>query len=152
MKPTTPKNCIFMPFVDTNSHLTTKPNIFDIKCQSNYESHDQHSFFGTNFRGGQNFLLTVGGFSNKRECSGADWLDPLVTFRQGLSLPFYFIFSQMGVNSHHPIWIQTYDKGNFFSWGTKKQVLGPIGSTKKTKALKIWTVFTICFMCLKLCF
>ena len=35
-------------------------------------------FFGTKFRGGQNFVLTVGGFFNKREYSGADWLVPLI--------------------------------------------------------------------------
>ena len=32
LKPTTPKNCIFMPFLDTNSLLTTKPKHFDIKA------------------------------------------------------------------------------------------------------------------------
>ena len=36
----------FMPFVDTNSHLTTKLYNFDIKCESNSESNDQHIFFG----------------------------------------------------------------------------------------------------------
>ena len=55
-----------MPFLDTNNHLTTKPYNFDIKCQSNSESYDQHGFFGTKFRGGQNFLITVGGFYNER--------------------------------------------------------------------------------------
>ena len=29
---------------------------------------------GTKFRGGQNFLLTLGGFYNEREYSVADWL------------------------------------------------------------------------------
>ena len=67
-----------MPFVDTTSHLTTKPHNFYIKCHSNYESYDQHSFCGTKFRGGQNFLLTLGGFPKERECSGAYWLDPLI--------------------------------------------------------------------------
>ena len=60
-----------MPFLDTNSHLTTKPYNFDIKFQSNSESYDQHGFFGTKFRGGQNFLLTVGSFFNKRDYSEA---------------------------------------------------------------------------------
>ena len=32
LKPTTPKNCIFMLFVDTNSPLTTKLHIVEIKC------------------------------------------------------------------------------------------------------------------------
>ena len=41
-----------MPFVDTNSHLTTKPSNFDIKCQSNSESYDQHGFLVTKFMGG----------------------------------------------------------------------------------------------------
>ena len=67
-----------MPFLDTNSHLTTKPYNFDIKCHSNSESYDRHGFFGTKFRGGQNFLLTVGIFYNEREYSGADWLVPLI--------------------------------------------------------------------------
>ena len=35
-----------MPFVDTNSHLTTKLHKFDIKCQSNSKSYDQHCFLG----------------------------------------------------------------------------------------------------------
>ena len=51
-----------MPFVDTNSHLTTKPSNFDIKCPSNSESYDHHDFFGTKFKGGQSFLFTMGGF------------------------------------------------------------------------------------------
>ena len=68
-----------MPFVDTNSHLTTKPSNFDIKCHSNSESYDRHGFFGTKFRGGQNFLFTVGGFFNKREYSEADCPDLLIS-------------------------------------------------------------------------
>ena len=63
-----------MQFLDTNSHLTTKQYNFDIKGLSNSESYDPHGFFGTKFRGGQNFLMMVGGFYNKREYSGADWL------------------------------------------------------------------------------
>ena len=38
--------CGFMPFVDTNSHLKTKPTNFDIKKYCNSESYDQHNFFG----------------------------------------------------------------------------------------------------------
>ena len=67
-----------MPFLDTNSHLTIKPYNLDIKCQSNSESYDQHGFFGTKLRGGQKFLLMVGGFFNEREYSGADWLVPFI--------------------------------------------------------------------------
>ena len=66
-------------FVDTKSHLTTKLHNFYIKCHSNSESYDQHGFVGSKFRGGQNFLFTMGGFPNERECSGADWLDSLLT-------------------------------------------------------------------------
>ena len=62
LKQTTPKNCIFMLFLWANSHLMTKPYNFDIKCKSNSESYDQHSFFVTKFMGGQTNLLTVGGF------------------------------------------------------------------------------------------
>ena len=72
-----------MPFVDTNSHLTTKPSNFDIKCHSNSESYDRHGFFGTKFRGGQNFLFTVGGFFNEREYSEADCPDLLLTHMEG---------------------------------------------------------------------
>ena len=67
-----------MPFLDTNSNLATKPEYFDIKCPSNSESYDWHGFFGTKFRGGQNFLLTVEGFFNKSEYSGAEWLVPFL--------------------------------------------------------------------------
>ena len=67
-----------MQFLDTNSHLTTKPYNFDIKCQSNSESYDQQGFFGTKLRGGQNFVLPVGSFFNKRKYSEADWLVPLM--------------------------------------------------------------------------
>ena len=52
-----------MPFVDTNSHLMTKPFYFDIMCHSNSESYDRDGIFKTNFKGGQNLLFTVGGFS-----------------------------------------------------------------------------------------
>ena len=68
-----------MPFLDTNSHLTTKPYNFDIKSRSNSESYAQHGFLGPKFRAGQNFVLTVGGFFNQREYSAADWLVPLIT-------------------------------------------------------------------------
>ena len=40
-----------MPFLDTNTQMTTKPYNFDIKCQCNFESYDRHGFFGTKFRG-----------------------------------------------------------------------------------------------------
>ena len=69
-----------MPFLDTNSHLTTKPYNFGIKCLGNSESYDQYGFFGTKFRGGKNFLLMVGVFFNEREYSGADWLVFLILF------------------------------------------------------------------------
>ena len=67
-----------MPFVDTNSHLTTKPYNFDIKCQWTLESYDRHIFFGIKFGGGQNCSFTLGSFFNKREYSVGGWLDPLV--------------------------------------------------------------------------
>ena len=68
-----------MPFLDRNSHLRTKLYNCDIKRQSNSESYDWHNFFGTKIRGGQNFLLIMGGFYNEKEYSGADWLVPLST-------------------------------------------------------------------------
>ena len=42
---------------------------------SNSESYNHPGFYGTKFRGGQNFLLIVGVFFNAREYSDADWLD-----------------------------------------------------------------------------
>ena len=45
-----------MLFVDTNSHLTTKPHNCYIKCQSNSQSYEWHNFLGTKFRGGQDFF------------------------------------------------------------------------------------------------
>ena len=69
-----------MPFVDTNSHLMTKPYNLDIKCPINSESYDQHIFWGGQVEGwSEFFLFTVGGFYNEREYSGAAWLDLLVT-------------------------------------------------------------------------
>ena len=41
-----------MPFLDTNSHLTTKPYNFDIKCHINSESYDEQGFFVIKLRGG----------------------------------------------------------------------------------------------------
>ena len=64
-----------MSFVGTNRHMTTKLHTFDIQCPSNSKSYDQHIFFGTKFRGSQNFSFTMGGFSDERACSGADPLD-----------------------------------------------------------------------------
>ena len=58
-----------MPFPDHKQ----QPYNFDVKFQGNSESYDQHGFFGTKFRGNQNFLITMGGFYNERENSGADW-------------------------------------------------------------------------------
>ena len=77
-----------MLFLDTNSHLSTKPYNFDNKCQSNSESYDPHGFLGNKFRGGQNFVLPVGGFFNKREYSVADWLVPLLPFLKKFLLLF----------------------------------------------------------------
>ena len=35
-------------------------------CQRNSESYDRHGFFGTKFKGGQNFSFAVGAFSKHR--------------------------------------------------------------------------------------
>ena len=75
-----------MPFVDTNSHLTTKPSNFDIKCHSNSKSYDRHGFFGTKFKGSQNFFIYGGRFFNEREYSRADWLDLLIVGQVVLNL------------------------------------------------------------------
>ena len=87
-----------MPFLDTNSHLTTKPYNFDIKCPSNSESYDQHGFFGTKFRGSQDFLLTVGNLYNEREYSGADWLVPLVCLQDKRKLGWILSVYLFGLN------------------------------------------------------
>ena len=70
LKPTTSKNFIFMPFLDKNSHLTTKPYNFDIKCQCNSESYDQHAFFGTRFRGVRIVHLRWEAFSTRESTLG----------------------------------------------------------------------------------
>ena len=81
LKQTTPKNWIFMPFLDTNSHLITKPYKFDIKCHINSESYERYGYFGTQLRGVRIFLLFLRWvFFNKREYSEADWLVPLILF------------------------------------------------------------------------
>ena len=49
LKCLTPKNWIVMPFVETNSKLTTKPYNFD----SNSESYKQHIFFENLFLSGK---------------------------------------------------------------------------------------------------
>ena len=88
-----------MPFLDTNSHMTTKPYNLDIKCQCNSESYDQH---GTKLRGGQNCLLLVGGFFNEREYSGADWLVPFLPkqyITHDLSLPKH---DELAMTIRHP--------------------------------------------------
>ena len=64
----------------------TKPYNFDIKCLGNSESYDRHGSFGTKLRGGQIFLITVGGFYNEREYSGADW--PVLLLNKG---QFWFL-------------------------------------------------------------
>ena len=66
-----------MPYVDTNSHLTSKSCNLYFKCQDNTERYIQH-FFWTNFGGSQNLYFSWEVFSNKREFSNSDWLDPLV--------------------------------------------------------------------------
>ena len=48
-----------MQFLDTNSHLTTQPYNFDINCQCNSKSNDQHGLLGTKFRVGQSFVFMV---------------------------------------------------------------------------------------------
>ena len=75
------KNDIFMQFLDTNSHLKTKPYNFDIRCQCNSKSYPQYFFCCcTKFRKGISFFLMAAGFFlNKREYFGADWLDLLIS-------------------------------------------------------------------------
>ena len=88
-----------MPFVDTNSRLTTKPRNFDIKCQSNSESYDRHSFYGTKFRGGPIFFLlfTEGSFFNERDYSGADCLDLLVMHKKTIGKKLDTMFIMIGL-------------------------------------------------------
>ena len=67
----------------------TKPYNLDIKCKSNSESYDRHGFFGTKFRGSQNFVLTVGGFFNEREYFGADWLVPILSIDEAINMSIH---------------------------------------------------------------
>ena len=60
-------------------HKQRPDNQTKIKCQSLSESYEQHNFFGTKFRGGQHFSFTLEGFLNKREYSGADCVDLLLS-------------------------------------------------------------------------
>ena len=63
-----------MSFAYTNSHLTTKPYNLDIKCQSNSKSMTNTVLLGPSAGVVRIFLFTVGGFFNKREYFGAEWL------------------------------------------------------------------------------
>ena len=70
-----------MLFLDTNSHLTTKPYNFDIKCQCNSESYDHHGFCGTKFRGGQSCCCWWKVFSTKESTLWlTDWTSSYVLF------------------------------------------------------------------------
>ena len=51
----------FMMFLDTNSHLTTKPYHFDIMCQFNSESYNRHNLLAK-FRGFRVFFIYGGRF------------------------------------------------------------------------------------------
>ena len=73
------KFAIFMPFLGTNNHLTTKPSNFDIKCHRNSESYDQHVFFGPISGVFRIFYLRLEVFFNKREYSEADGPDLLIS-------------------------------------------------------------------------
>ena len=46
-----------------------------------------NTVFGIKIRGGQNFLLTAGGFYHDREYSGADWLVPFLSFDSEVCCP-----------------------------------------------------------------
>ena len=62
--------CFFMLFVDTKSHLTTKPSNFDIKCQSNSKSYDQHVFFGPSLSVVRIFYLRWDVFTTRESALG----------------------------------------------------------------------------------
>ena len=73
-----------MPFVDTNSHLTTKPSNFDIKCHSNSESYDRQFFLGPSLGVVRFLYLRLEVFFNDREYSEADCpdlLEPILASR-----------------------------------------------------------------------
>ena len=104
-----------MPFVDTNSHLATKPYNFDIKCQSNSESYDQHIFFGTKFRGGQNFYLIWEVFPTRESTLGlTGWTflyGPTIGFTLNL-LPLDF--HSLGILGYHSYYATTTKKQDNF--------------------------------------
>ena len=60
-KLTTAKYIICLPIVDSNSHLTTKPSNFDIKCWCNSKNNDQHGLWVVRI------FVYIGKFFNKRE-------------------------------------------------------------------------------------
>ena len=67
-----------MPFVDTNSDLTTKLYNFTSSVKAIRKAMTQTTFLEPSLEGVRIFLFTTGGFPNERECSGADWLDHLL--------------------------------------------------------------------------
>ena len=56
-----------MAFLDTNSHLTTKPYNFDIKCQYNLESYDRYGFLAPSLGGFRLIYLRWKVFFSTRE-------------------------------------------------------------------------------------
>ena len=74
LKPTTPKNCIFMPFYTTwqpNHTILTSSVTAILKAMINT------IFIGPSL-GGSEFCINGGRFFNEREYSAADWLVPLL--------------------------------------------------------------------------
>ena len=80
-----------MTFLDTNSHLKTKPYNFDIKFQSNSESYERHGFWGPSL-GGLQILYYQWEVFSSREYSAADWLVPLI---------WKLLLDWMFVNNHN---------------------------------------------------
>ena len=72
------QSCIFMPCFDTNSHLKAKPSNFTSIVNAIWKAMTKNIFLAPSLGGGQGYLFTVGGFFNKREYFGADWIDLLI--------------------------------------------------------------------------
>ena len=66
-----------MPFVDTNSHLTTKPFNSTSSVKAILKGMTD-TVFWDQVSGWKKKVFLVGDFSNKKEHSGADWLDFLL--------------------------------------------------------------------------
>ena len=78
---TTPNDCLCMPFGDRKSLLTTKPYNFDIRCQCNSESYEQHSFRWEVFLR-MTTLIRIFIYAGRFFQPEADWVDHCILWHE----------------------------------------------------------------------